>query len=77
MLFKNKKIREIIKVLTSLSEISLASFFIVNWCFPSGKIKFNVGYFFRLLIIFMCQLKCHEKQDELTYNVGYLSFIDK
>ena len=77
MLFKNKKIREIIKVLTSLSEISLASFFIVNWCFPSGKIKFNVGYFFRLLIICIIQIKGCEKQDELTNNVSYLSFIDE
>ena len=25
----------------------------------------------------MCPFKCHGKQDELTYNVGYLSFSDE
>ena len=30
-----------------------------------------------LIPICMCQLKSHEKLDELIYNVGYLSLIDE
>ena len=76
MLFKNKKIREIIRCSHHCQKYRL-QVFIVNWCFPSGKIEFNVGYFFRLLIICIIQIKGCEKQDELTNNVSYLSFIDE
>ena len=56
-------------------EISLENNFYMRKGFPSGNLALNVCYFFHILLIFMWQLKCHEKQDKLTYNFGYLSFI--
>ena len=47
----------------------------MNWCFTSGNITLNVQYFAQLLLISMCQMKCCEKQDGLTYDIGYLYFI--
>ena len=44
-------------------------------CIPSGNLTFSVGYLLCPLIICMCQMECHEKQDDLTYNVGYLPSI--
>ena len=56
-------------------ERSLLNYYIVNHCFPSGNITLNVVHFFQIFIMCMFQLKCCEKQDELTHNVVYLSFI--
>ena len=57
--------------------ISFVNNFILERCFPSGYLTLDVGHFFRLLLICIFQLKCREKRDEITYNVGYLSFIDE
>ena len=43
--------------------------FNMKWCFTSGKLALNVVYFLHLLLICICLLRFHQKQDELTYNV--------
>ena len=58
-----------------MSAIYLVYYFIVKWCFISGNLALNVGYFFHRLLICIIELKCCEKQDEMTYKIGYLYFI--
>ena len=48
----------------------------------SSMIFLNSGYTFNLYIIYLLlicisELKCCEKQNDIAYNVGYLSFIDE
>ena len=68
---RNQKSGELPKVITLMLTIILFNDFIMQRCFHSGKLTFNVGYFFHILLMCMCQLKFCEKQDELTFNVGY------
>ena len=56
--------------------VSLVNSFMVEWWFTSGKLTLNVGYLLHLLLICICQLKCHKKQEELTYSFGYSTFIN-
>ena len=48
-LFKNYKGDNI-----NVGNIS-CGFFIIDWCFPSGKLALNVGYLFHLLLICISQ----------------------
>ena len=65
------------KVITELWAIYHVNYVIMKRFIASGNPTWYVGYFLHLLLIFMCQFKCCEKQDYITYNVGYLTLINE
>ena len=74
---RNQNFLEMTDALSQILAKSLVNYFIMKRCFTNRNMALNVGYPLHLVLICMYQLNCIEKQNELTYNFGYLSFINE